>query len=109
MVDELFEVFEDLFERRSRSKGKNGKKGVGKDERAAAEAPVRPTLPPLFCLECGTKNGADGKFCQECGALLPSPGQDMRCLRCDSAVPLTAKFCSRCGAAVDLAGNGSRS
>ncbi|MGE0569773.1 MAG: zinc ribbon domain-containing protein [Dehalococcoidia bacterium] len=109
MVDELFEVFEDLFERRSGSKGKKGKKGVGKDERAAVESPVRPTLPPLFCLECGTKNGADGKFCQECGSLLPSAGQDMRCLRCDSAVPLTAKFCARCGAPVDTASGLPRS
>ena len=107
MVDELLEVFEDLFERRSRGKGKKGKKGGGKDAPPEMSPAARPALPPLFCLECGTKNGADGRFCLECGSLLPSPGQEMRCLRCDAAVPLTAKFCGRCGSAVDLAGKTS--
>ena len=103
MVDELFEVFEDLFERRSRKKdrdrAKDGKERAGGGPGASA----RTSSPPLFCLECGTKNSPDGKFCAECGALLPSPGEEMRCLRCDAPVPLTAKFCSRCGAAVAAA------
>ena len=48
MVDELFEVFEDLFERRSRAKGKKGKKGGGKDAPLEASSAARPALPPLF-------------------------------------------------------------
>ncbi len=100
MVDELFEVFEDLFERR----GKKSRKGkVERDEGATpvnAGRPPAPASPPIFCLECGVKNEGAARFCQECGSLLPSPGEEMRCLKCDIVVPLTAKFCARCGARV---------
>ncbi|MCC7363909.1 MAG: zinc ribbon domain-containing protein [Dehalococcoidia bacterium] len=93
MVDELFEVFEDLFERR-------GKKKKNKDR---AEAPVEakaPPAPPVFCMDCGARNEGSQRFCQECGKLLPSAGEEMRCPRCSTVVPLTAKFCGRCGSPV---------
>lgn len=78
MVDELFEVLEELFERRSKKKrkGENG----GSDSRKAPS----PAPPPVFCVECG--------------ALLPSPGEELRCLACSTQLPLKAKFCPRCGA-----------
>jgi Double zinc ribbon len=100
MVDELFEVFEDLFERRGK-KSRKGKGSRGDDTpRSNGDRPPAPASPPLFCLECGVKNDAAGRFCQECGSLLPSPGEEMRCLKCNVVVPLTAKFCGRCGARV---------
>lgn len=94
MVDELFEVFEDLFERRGKKRGKSakGEKGPA-DVRAPATAPV-------FCIGCGARNEGGARFCMECGELLPSPGEEMRCLGCNSVVPLKARFCPRCGSKV---------
>ncbi len=91
MVDELFEVFEDLFERRGKKKNKE-KKGEQK-----AAAPAAPSL-PLFCMACGARNEGGARYCLECGELLPSPGEEFRCARCEVALPLKAKFCPRCGA-----------
>lgn len=93
MVDDLFDVFEDLFERRRR-------KGRDRDDRTVGDPDVpTPAEPqkPLFCIECGGKNPPTSRFCQECGEVLPSPGEEMRCARCNNEVPLTAKFCPNCG------------
>jgi len=95
MVDELFEVFEDLFERR-----KKKKKGDNNDRGEPPPAAKAPPAPPVFCLQCGTKNEASGRYCQECGELLPAAGEEMRCLKCNMVVPLTAKFCGKCGSKV---------
>jgi ribosomal protein L40E len=103
MSDDLFDIFEDLFERR-RKKGKRQPPPGGPGEKASEQgvAPAPPTRPPIFCLECGTKNEGSERFCSECGAVLPSAGEEMRCLRCNSPVPLTAKFCGKCGARVSM-------
>ncbi len=93
MVDELFDVLEDLFERRKK------KDKVGKGEKRTGEAPT-PAAPPVFCTGCGARNEGNARFCLECGELLPSPGEEMRCLGCNSVVPLKARFCPRCGSKV---------
>lgn len=94
MVDEIFDVLEDLFERRKKKdKGKKGGK------HSAAELKV-PAAPPVFCIGCGARNEGAARFCLECGELLPSPGEEMKCLGCNSVVPLKAKFCPRCGSKV---------
>lgn len=94
MVDELFDVFEDLFERRQKKKNR-----AVKGENRAVEAKA-PAAPPVFCIGCGARNEGGARFCLECGELLPSPGEEMRCLGCNSVVPLKAKFCPRCGSKV---------
>lgn len=94
MVDELFEVFEDLFDRRK--KKKNGKERDGQGARSAPDV----ALPPIFCLQCGVKNSASQRFCESCGEVLPAAGEEMRCPNCSSVVALTARFCGRCGAKV---------
>ena len=107
MVEELFEVFEDLFEFRKKKK----KKPAHYDERSYkherghhASPPVTPApkAAPVFCLDCGARNEGNSRFCLECGGVLPAAGEEMRCLKCESVVPLTAKFCGRCGARVVL-------
>lgn len=95
MVDELFEVFEDLFDRRKKKKDRD-RSGRGD---APAEAKT-PPAPAVFCMECGARNEGNQRFCQECGKLLPSVGEEMRCPRCSTVVPLTAKFCGKCGTPV---------
>ena len=94
MVEELFEVFEELFERRKKKKKKQER-----EQSYRSEAPARPK-PAVFCLQCGTRNEGDHRFCLECGELLPSIGEEMRCLKCNGVVPITAKICGRCGARV---------
>lgn len=95
MVDELFEVFEDLFERRGKHKKKKGKPQLGQE--VAGLPPARPS-PPIHCIACGARNEATARFCLECGDILPSPGEEFRCVKCESPLPLKAKFCPRCGA-----------
>ena len=107
MVDEIFDVLEDLFERRN-AKGKK-KKGRGEAPApetagAPAPAPARPTG-VIFCLACGARNSATDRFCQDCGDLLPSAGEEMRCPSCNRPVPLTARFCGGCGTRVAPAGD----
>jgi hypothetical protein len=94
MVDELFDVFEDLFERRKKKRDK-----AARGAKPPAEA-RSPAAPPVFCIGCGARNEGAARFCIECGELLPSPGEEMRCLGCNSIVPLRAKFCPRCGSKV---------
>jgi predicted amidophosphoribosyltransferase len=95
MVDDLFEVFEDLFERRDRKRDRDRDRDVeGKRRRDAAP----PVSPPTFCVDCGARNEGNARFCLECGGLLPSPGEELRCPGCSTALPLKAKFCPRCGA-----------
>lgn len=97
MVDDLFEVFEDLFEQRKK-KGRRNDRDYREDR--DREPPGTPPGPrraeaPLFCVDCGARNEASGRFCLECGKLLPAPGQEMHCIRCAQVVPLTAKFCPK--------------
>lgn len=99
MVEDLFEIFEELFERK-RKKPKHKHPAGRMSDRDAYAEPAPPPRPPVFCLECGTKNDADARFCLDCGSVLPAAGEEMRCLRCDSVVPLKARFCGRCGARV---------
>lgn len=96
MVDDLFEVFEDLFERKRKKKSRRD----DDDEARPRDARPAPAAPPVFCLQCGTRNEAASRFCQECGDVLPAAGEEMRCLKCNAQVPLTAKFCGRCGSRV---------
>jgi hypothetical protein len=93
MPDEIFEIFEDLFERR-----KDKKKGK-KDKGGSAEEPVAKKAEAafIFCSSCGTKNEGVSRFCNECGELLPSQGQEPQCPNCGRPAPITAKFCNACG------------
>lgn len=105
MVDEIFEAFEDLFEwRKDKKKGK-GKKGQGEPAPvehvpASTAQPAAPKAPPVFCIDCGSRNEGDARFCADCGGILPSPGAEMRCPGCNRVVPMTAKFCPGCGSRV---------
>ena len=56
----------------------------------------------MICAQCGTDNGAGGKFCLECGAHLASG-----CPNCGAQNPPNAKFCGECG--TGLAGTASSS
>jgi len=47
------------------------------------------------CLACGTGNGADRKFCGECGSPLARA-----CPSCGAANAPTVKFCGECGTAL---------
>lgn len=94
MVDELFEVFEELFERRNKKKKKEGEK----ERKGGGARDGVPAAPPVFCVDCGVRNEGGARYCMECGSLLPSPGEELRCLSCNTQLPLKAKFCPRCGA-----------
>lgn len=100
MSDDIFEVFEELFEWRKKRKGdkKKSDRDRGGDRTGeVATSAGRAAVPPVFCIDCGARNEGDARFCMDCGKLLPSPGEELRCPRCSSVVPLTAKFCPRCG------------
>jgi predicted amidophosphoribosyltransferase len=105
MVDEIFDVLEDLFERRNRGKKKKGKHADPPPESMAP--PARPAG-VIFCLACGARNAATDRFCQDCGDLLPSAGEELRCPACNRPVPLTARFCGGCGTRVAPAGDTPR-
>jgi hypothetical protein len=45
------------------------------------------------CLNCGTQNDKDRKFCRGCGGDLRVP-----CLSCDTSIPAWEDFCGNCGA-----------
>src|SRR5262245_40510045 len=45
----------------------------------------------MTCNRCGYQNGAEARFCQECGAPLAR-----RCSKCGGALEPTAKFCPNC-------------
>lgn len=96
MADEIFDLLEDLFDRRREKKGKKGK---GAKERPADEVATAPARQPafIFCSDCGTKNESGARFCQDCGALLPAPGPEPQCPSCGRPAPITAKFCNACG------------
>lgn len=102
MVDEIFEAFEDLFEWRNRKKKGKGKKGKGEPDSAepVTASPAQSKAPPVFCIDCGSRNEGDARFCADCGGILPSPGAEMRCPGCNRVVPMTAKFCPGCGTRV---------
>lgn len=95
MPEEIFEIFEELFERRKKKRKRDRTDEVGDEER-----PVKPPMSPVFCLRCGARNEGADRFCQACGELLPTPGEELRCPKCGNPVPLTATFCPRCGTRV---------
>lgn len=96
MSDEIFEVFEELFEWRKKKKRRSN----GDSETPTSSTPPAPVVVPIFCIKCGARNEGNSKFCLSCGELLPSAGEEMRCPRCSTALPLAAKFCPRCGTPV---------
>jgi membrane protease subunit (stomatin/prohibitin family) len=73
-------------------------------------------IPPLFqqppagaqqvmvvCPKCGFQNPQTSKFCNNCGTLIPQPGQaqpvaTVDCPKCGNANPVGTKFCPNCGA-----------
>jgi len=70
----------------------------------ASESPAAASGAAVTCSACGTKNAADRKFCQECGAKLePKPetkpeASAKRICACGAEVPPGKKFCGECGA-----------
>lgn len=108
MSDDIFEIFEEIFDlRRKRGRRFEETRG-GYDYRPEPPPPPAPPKPPIFCPKCGTKNDAAGRYCESCGELLPAPGEEMRCPNCNSPVALTATFCARCGARVAPANTGEQ-
>ena len=58
----------------------------------------------VFCKECGAKNNADAKFCQNCGTLLNTNDKVVKnnpeyisCRKCGTENSANAKFCKNCG------------
>jgi ribosomal protein L40E len=51
---------------------------------------------PVACEKCNTVNGADAKFCHQCG----TPVAQHVCVGCGSALMLGARFCGQCGKVV---------
>lgn len=49
----------------------------------------------MRCSKCGTESTTGGKFCAECGTVLPRP-----CSRCGAENASVAKFCGECGASL---------
>ena len=49
----------------------------------------------MRCSKCGTESTTGGKFCAECGTVLPRP-----CPRCGAENASVAKFCGECGASL---------
>lgn len=45
-----------------------------------------------ICPQCGEQNGADAKFCQNCGSALQKV-----CPACGNSADAKAKFCDNCG------------
>jgi len=97
MSDEIFEVFEELFDWRKKRKRRDNN---GRSDDSGPSPPPAPVVVPIFCIKCGARNEGSSKFCLSCGELLPSAGEEMRCPRCSTALPLAAKFCPRCGTPV---------
>jgi class 3 adenylate cyclase/ketosteroid isomerase-like protein/tetratricopeptide (TPR) repeat protein len=52
-------------------------------------------MPSLICAACGHTNGADARFCEQCGSSLAP-----RCPSCGAEVSPTARFCSSCGSSI---------
>ncbi len=50
----------------------------------------------LLCEKCNAVNGADAKFCQQCG----TPLSRRTCAGCGSALAAGARFCGQCGKVV---------
>ncbi|WP_431019065.1 zinc ribbon domain-containing protein [Burkholderia cepacia] len=50
-------------------------------------------LSQLACAGCGALNGADARFCAQCGAAQ----RGKACSRCHAALAADARFCPGCG------------
>lgn len=50
----------------------------------------------IACRECGTKNPAGSKFCNNCGSPLP-PATKLICPNCQAANAATLLYCDNCG------------
>ncbi|AOJ70585.1 MULTISPECIES: zinc ribbon domain-containing protein [Burkholderia] len=70
-----------------------GRDGVS--SRREAGLPVQSAA----CAKCGAINGADAKFCAQCGAS-QAPAA---CGACRALLDASARFCPQCGAAVSQA------
>ena len=49
----------------------------------------------MKCVNCGTENQGDRKFCKECGTVL-----QVTCAACGTANDPGDKFCGNCGSAL---------
>ena len=99
MIDDLFDVVGDLFERkdrRGRPDDRDDRGGRSRADRSAEPVSARPPA-AVFCLDCGAKNEEGARFCEECGEVLPAPGRELTCPKCATPVAMKAKFCGQCG------------
>jgi membrane protease subunit (stomatin/prohibitin family) len=97
MADEIFDLLEDLFERRKKKKDRGDKSPRDRKEGPAEAAPAPKAPAFIFCSACGAKNDSGGRFCSECGEILPAQGREPQCPNCERPAPITAKFCNACG------------
>jgi hypothetical protein len=71
--------------------------------RAPAPAPA-PALPSVICTSCA-RSVPHGKFCSDCGAVLPPPSPPASarrfCARCGAPRGGAGRFCAKCGAKHD--------
>src|SRR5512147_1412361 len=51
----------------------------------------------VYCSSCGTANRDGSRFCNDCGAKLPS-GTSVRCPQCGTPNSPADTFCEKCGA-----------
>jgi hypothetical protein len=52
----------------------------------------------VHCPQCGVANPDRSKFCNECGAQLPTRGRGVRCPMCSHENPFGSEVCERCNA-----------
>jgi membrane protease subunit (stomatin/prohibitin family) len=58
----------------------------------------------ITCPKCGAANLASSKFCNDCGAKMPTAGQTAPCAKCGAQLQSGAKFCNECGTKVEQSG-----
>jgi hypothetical protein len=51
----------------------------------------------IYCTKCGTANRRGSRFCNECGASLPT-GTGLRCAMCGVMNPVSNVYCDQCNA-----------
>ncbi|OGC81111.1 MAG: hypothetical protein A2W07_04385 [candidate division Zixibacteria bacterium RBG_16_43_9] len=50
----------------------------------------------IVCLNCGSKNPFENKFCGQCGKVF-YVGPPIKCSKCGAMVPNNMNFCGSCG------------